>query len=100
DTILGSTWQTIPINIRNLKHDQFYYYRFNAESKWGECVADINQFYTTDCEIINCDLEEWDSIWLARPQFCSGFGYTNKVAHNGGYAAEIKGGARFWEGIL
>ncbi len=83
----------VSAELSGLTPNTLYFFRLKGNVATGmNFYGDIKQLYAADCEIPNCDFEEWDSTLVEAPTLWSIVGESHKVAsYNGTYAAEFRG---------
>jgi hypothetical protein len=88
----GPNYQTIDVALSGLLPNTFYYYTLNAKNGYGTVSGNLQQLYTTDCEIPNCDFEIWDSTLIDQPVGWHSVGNITRVpSYNGTNAVQITG---------
>ena len=89
----GATAQQVTAQLTGLTPNTFYYFVLKGSNRAGVSTGNMEQIYTSDCEIPNCSFEYWDSFYTPQqPTYWAEMGLVRRVAsYNGSIAAEMYG---------
>ncbi len=92
----------VTASLNGLIPNTIYYYRLRGTISGGtNFYGNIQQLYTADCEIPNCDFEVWDTITTDVPLGWSKMGEIHRVpSYDGTNAAEFRGGSVSHLGVI